>query len=424
MSSDYDVLIAGAGMVGACLAALLGADPRTRKLKVGVLDARPPPGFDPRAPTGLRVSALSRASQNILSAAGAWQSIVSRRACAYQHMRVWDSRRDNRDDARADGVHFDSALLGEPNLGHIVENALVQTALHEVLKDAAGIDLLIPCRIDDVEAEEGGQVVTLDDGQARRCRLLIACDGAGSRVRTAAGIEVEESQYGQRAIVAVVTTELPHEDTAWQRFLPGGPLAFLPLASGESSIVWSCEQQRAEELLAQNDDEFATALTEAANSVLGSVTLSSTRAAFPLRRLRALEYARPALALAGDAAHVVHPLAGQGANLGLLDAAALAEVLGDACARGEAPGDLRVLRRYERWRKGENLAMLAVLDGLSKLFGSRVAPVGALRRAGMAIVAHSSPVANELARRALGLAGDLPQTASGLNEAGSSQGFA
>lgn len=424
MKACYDVLVAGAGMVGSCLAALLAVDPRTRNLRVGLLDAREPPGFDPAAPVGLRVSALSRASQNILTVAGAWQAITAARVSPYRKMRVWDARDGDRDVPRSDGLCFDSALLGEPDLGHIVENDLVQAALLESVSQAANIETLIPAQVAQIEAGAATAKVHLDDGSSLGARLLVACDGAGSRVRQQAGIEVDQSDYGQRGVVAVVNTELYHEETAWQRFLRGGPLALLPLASGECSIVWSCEEAKAERLLALDDADFGAALTEASNGVLGAIAVRSARAAFPLRKLQARQYVLPGIALAGDAAHVVHPLAGQGANLGLLDAAALAEVLARAVADGESPGDLRVLRRYERWRKSVNLVMQQALDSLSKLFGLRLAPAGAARRAGMSLVGRSPPVANRLARRALGMGGELPPAASATGHKGAGQSFA
>lgn len=411
-------------MVGSCLAALLAADPRTRKLDVGLLDAAVPPAFDPQAPVGLRVSALSRASQNILATAGAWPAIATARISAYQKMRVWDARDSGRDNPRADGLCFDSALLGEPDLGHIVENDLVQAALFDCIGQADNVQALIPARVEQVDTGSADVTVFLQDGSKITAGLLVACDGADSIVRQQAGIEVDESSYHQRGVVAVVRPELPHEETAWQRFLPGGPLALLPLQSGECSIVWSCEEARAEVLLALDTAGFSDALLEASNAVLGRLEPVSKRAAFPLRRLEARRYVLPGLALAGDAAHVVHPLAGQGANLGLLDAATLAEVLAAAVTNGESPGDLKVLRRYERWRKGDNRVMQRALDGLSKLFGVRRVSAGALRRAGMALIGGTPPVANSLARRALGLAGELPPAARPPGGAGSRQSFA
>ncbi len=424
MNHHFDVVVVGAGMVGASLAALLNRDPRSRGLSLGLLDARAPEPLATDGPYALRVSALSRASQNILATAGAWPSIAAARVFAYQEMRVWDANADDSDDPLTDGLHFDSAVLGEPDLGHIVENGLVQSSLHDLLARAQGIEMLLGVSLKDVAFEADRLVLATDAGHTLTTGLLIGCDGGASPVRQLAGIEADTAAYDQLGIVAIVRTEKPHGATAWQRFLPSGPVAFLPLASGECSIVWSCENERARQLMALNEEDFAAALTRASNKALGHIQLVSRRGSFPLRRLLARHYCRERLVLAGDAAHVVHPLAGQGANLGLLDAAALAQVLAEALANGEAPGDLRVLRRYERWRKGDNLAMLAALDGLSKLFGSTRLPLGKFRRAGLSLVNRAQPARNRLARQALGLAGELPEAALGRLGTGVRAGFA
>lgn len=425
MKQDFDVVIAGAGIVGATLAALLTAHPRTRSLAVAVIDAGAATTFDPHAPIGLRVLALSRASQNILTAAQAWPEISAQRLCAYTEMRIWDAKKDGEDDPWRDGIHFDSALIGEPNLGHIVENALVGWGLQQVLRTSSALTLLHGTEIVDLHASNAGVTLKVQDttqsrasgaasssqSTAFRTRLLVGCDGAGSRVRALAQIETEQANYGQRGVVAVVRTGQPHRQTAWQRFLPGGPIALLPLANGDCSIVWSCADDLAKKLVKMGDEEFAGCVTDACNAVLGDVEPVSVRASFPLQRLHAKSYCSPGIALAGDAAHVVHPLAGQGANLGLLDAAALAETVAEAIGNDEGPGDLNVLRRYERWRKGDNLAMLAGLDGLSGLFSNQAVSLGVIRRAGMAAVGRAAPIRNRLARHALGLAGELPAAA-------------
>lgn len=424
MNRHFDVIVVGAGMVGASLAALLSRDPRSCELSIGVLDAQAPEPAPTVGPYALRVSALSRATQNILAAAGAWPPLAAERVCAYQEMRVWDACADDSDDPMTDGLHFDSALLGEPDLGHIVENRLVQSSLLDALERAGRVDVYPGSKLNDIAfAADSARLVT-DAGQTLSTGLLVGCDGGASLVRKLAGIETDSAEYEQTGIVAVVATEKPHRATAWQRFLATGPLALLPLASGECSIVWSCEKEQARQLLALDEEAFSAALTRASNGVLGHIRLVSDRGGFPLRRLLARRYCRERLALAGDAAHVVHPLAGQGANLGMLDSAALAQVIAEALENGEAPGDLRVLRRYERWRKGENMVMLSALDGLSKLFGSTLLPVGRLRRAGLSMVNRAQPARNVLARHALGLAGDLPQAAASGAGFGVKAGFA
>lgn len=418
MKTDFDVVIAGAGIVGSALAALLSRHPQTQSLSIVVVDQKAPADAAGDG-VGLRVSALSRASQNILSVAGAWSCIADHRVSPYTRMHVWDAREGDQDDPASDGVQFDSAWLGEPDLGHIVENDLVSGCLDAVLKNSANVLQMRPWRI--LDASLDGEAVQLrlqhlgNDGAGASKQvsagLVVGCDGARSQIREFAGIDVEAASYGQRGIVAVVATEKPHNEVARQRFLPGGPLALLPLATGESSIVWTCPEEQAATLMDMPDAQFEAAVTRASNGVLGDISLRSARASFPLQRLHASSYCRAGVALAGDAAHVVHPLAGQGANLGLLDAAALVQTLAGALENGERPGDLRVLRRYERWRKGDNLAMLAGLDGISRLFSSKLGPVAAFRRMGLAAVARSAPARNRLARQALGLSGDLPEAA-------------
>ncbi len=413
MKTSFDVVIAGAGVVGATLACLLAGDPRTRSLSVAILDTHSPKDFTLGAPVGLRVSALSRASQRILDAAGAWPAIAAARACPYREMRVWDALPDGSDDAYRDGVHFDCAELGEADLGHIVENDLVLSVLHAALRKCVGLNVMVPVRMTGVTRDGEALQVGLDSGEVLHTRLLVGCDGASSPTREFAELEAETASYRQRGVVAVVQTSRPHRETAWQRFLPGGPVAFLPLASGESSIVWSCDEDRALALMELGDGEFSAAVGEASNGVLGKIKVRSRRASFPLRRLHALNYCAAGIVLAGDAAHVVHPLAGQGANLGLLDAASLAEVLGAALAAGEGPGDLRVLRRYERWRKGDNLASLRALDGISQLFSNDIGVLAGIRRRGLRAVNATPMLKNRFMRHALGLAGELPRIARG-----------
>jgi 2-octaprenylphenol hydroxylase len=243
---------------------------------------------------------------------------------------------------------------------------------------------------------------------------VIGADGPRSRVRQQASIDLTAWGYAQQAIVATVAPEQSHASTAWQRFLATGPLAFLPLADGRCSIVWSVDSEQADILLAHEDARFLEALATAFGDRLGAVVATSTRAAFPLQRAHAKRYVDSRIALIGDAAHTVHPLAGQGVNLGLLDAAVLAEVLLDADGAGRDIGSVPVLRRYERWRKGDNLAMLAVTDGLKRLFGNSMVAVARMRNLGLDVTDSVRPVKNMFMRRAAGLEGDLPRLARGL----------
>ena len=397
---DFDVVVIGGGMVGLCFAALAAQDERLASWRIAIVE--PTPAAPPRDDrVDLRVSALSRASERILRAAGAWPALADF-ACPYGEMVVWDAA--SRSDAW-DALHFSAAETGEADLGHIVENARVQWALLEsrqlrsVTHLRAGLEALT---FDDEAAW-----VTLGDGRRLACGLVVGADGGQSRTRELCGIGRGGWAYGQTAVVAHLRTERPHRYTAWQRFLPDGPLAFLPLRDGRVSLVWTTSPEAAQALTAATPADFARRVTEASDRVLGTVELDSERAGYPLALWHAREYVRPRLALVGDAAHTIHPLAGQGVNLGFLDGAALVEVLADAAAGGE-PFGLRTLRRYARWRRSENALMLGTTDTLNRLFGERSVPVAAIRRLGLSVVTRQPLLRRALVQRALGLAGDLP----------------
>jgi 2-octaprenylphenol hydroxylase len=399
---EFDVVVVGGGMVGAALAALLVTQPATRALKVAILEPRP---VDPplaHEPLDLRVSALSRASEAILRTVGAWPRLAERSPCAYERMRVWDAR-DAYDGPHA--LEFDAAELGEPDLGHIAENRAIAAALLEQATRHGAA--LLNAALEGVELEpDVARAVTAD--RRFTCGLIVAADGADSPARGFAGLGGEFHAYPQSAVVAHLRPERSHEGVARQRFLPDGPLALLPLADGRVSLVWSTRPAEAEELVGLDDDAFAARVTTASDGALGALAPTTPRARFPLRRFHAQSYWRARFALAGDAAHAVHPLAGQGVNLGLLDAAALADVLGRALAAGEDVGDPRVLGRYGRWRRADNALMGAAFDGLYRLFASRHEFVVGLRRTGLGLVERAGPVKRAFVRRALGLDGDLP----------------
>lgn len=399
------IVIAGGGPVGLSLAALLASSDRARDLDIRLFEPRDPPDWD-AGRVDLRVYALSRASQNVLAHAGAWDGVSAARAAPYRRMRVWQGEYG----ARLGSLTFDSAEVGEPDLGHIVEDTLLRARLTDALKQT-DVDLNFGVELTAVDTEERCVDIATSAGETLSASVLIAADGSASAVRNLLEMPISTLSYAQRALVTHVTTERPHDDTAWQRFLPSGPLAFLPLVDGRSSVVWSTGAEHAQSLCELADGEFQAELQAASGGVLGALGSTVERVSFPLQAAHARRYCCARVALVGDAAHTVHPLAGQGMNLGLLDAAVLTDVLLRALEKGEDPGDLRVLRRYERLRKGDNLKMLLALDALHRLFGTSGSFMPPLRAIGLSTI-DATPFAKAmLMRQALGLRGDLPSAA-------------
>lgn len=395
---EFDVVVVGGGMVGAALAAALGLAGRS----VAVVEARLPPAFRAQDDYDLRVSAINRASQHLLERLGAWPAILERRASAYRRMRVWDARSTGE-------ISFDAVELGEPDLGHIIENRVIQEALLERLEQLDSVRLFAPFGVETLKVEPQYARVGLSDGSALQARLVVGADGARSRIRELAGIRRSARDYGQTAVVATVATEALHESTAWQRFLPTGPLAFLPLGDGRSSIVWSATAAEAERLLGLDDADFRRELAQAADLRLGCITACSARAGFPLVGGQSYPYVLPRVALVGDAAHSIHPLAGQGVNLGFMDAAELAGVL---LASPRDPGSTILLRRYERARRGENEAVMRLMEGFRLLFGSRLPLLPWARGRGMRLAGTVEPLKRRLMAHALGTGGRRPELAT------------
>lgn len=401
-----DIAIVGAGMVGAATAALLAR--QAPAASIAVLDAEAPPSWHVGDEIGLRVVALSEASRRVLAACDAWHEIAAGRVSPYAFMRVWDSA------VPAGGpgtVRFSAADVAAPLLGHIVENELVRLALRNALLRLGNVSLMDDARLAALSLDGERAELQIEDGRRLQARLVVGADGAASPSRALAGLEVSGHDYEQRAVVCHLRCQLSHGDTAWQRFLPDGPIALLPLADGRVSIVWSTTPERAAALLATDDESFRAAVGEAADGCLGEVLEAGPRAAFPLRMRHAPVYTRARYALVGDAAHTVHPLAGQGVNLGFLDAAALAETIVAGLAAGRDPGDPALLRRYERWRKPENLLAMRAFDGINRLFSNEHPALGALRRTGFTVVDRLPPLKSLFIRRAMGLEGDLPAVA-------------
>ena len=405
---EFDVLVIGGGLTGLALAVLLRRETaRSRPgFAIGLLEAGPAPSGSPATP-GLRVLALSPATRNILERCAAWPEIPTGRIQPCRRMVVWHHA-GTPDGARS--IRFDAAEEGVTDLGYIAESDVLRASLWARAGEEATVVAGRAPRA--VAFDADGVDVTLDDGQRLRARLVVGADGQDSWLRGAIGVASSSRPYGQRALVAHVATGKPHQATAWQRFLPGGPIAFLPLADGRSSIVWSCPEEEAERLVGASEPEFDRAVTAASDGVLGPARVTSPRASFPLASATTAACTGRRWALIGDAAHRVHPLAGQGANLGFLDAASLAETLGRHLAAPLADaGDPRALRQFERWRKAANLSTLAAMDALHHLFTSRRTGLAAAAGWGLGAVDHVRSLKSELVGHATGRRGDVPDSA-------------
>jgi 3-demethoxyubiquinol 3-hydroxylase len=401
MNQHFDVVIVGGGMVGAAVACGLG----NSSLQVAVIENSPPPVFSPDQPHDLRVSALSIASKKILETVGAWQGIEDRRYCPFRRMRVWETTGD---------TEFCSEDINYPQLGYIVENRIIQLALLDRLADFENISLISPAGIKKIDYAPGHQTkVTLEDGEIMSTKLLVAADGGQSRIRQHVGLGVTSWDYKQQALVIYIETEYGQQDITWQRFTPTGPQAFLPLTGHYGSIVWYHSSDEVSRLRALSYDELKHELMRAFPEVLGKVVRVLGTASFPLKRQHAQAYVKQGVALVGDAAHMINPLAGQGVNIGLLDAAALCEVLVDAVKEGRDVSDLGVLRHYEKMRRKENLKMMTVMDAFYQIFSNEILPVKFLRNLGLGLAERILPAKNIVMRNAMGLEGKLPKLARG-----------
>lgn len=405
---DYDILIAGGGLVGASIACALAQGDPAGHIRIGVIEAGDHIAdyqgseFDPR------VVALTHASQQYLATFGAWELVEAQRLCPYTDMSVWDAEGTGT-------IEFDSARVQQEALGHIVENSVILKAIAQRRNTYPSIDWISPVKLIDLQHEGERVSVSLEEtgsstpvSRQLSTRLLIGADGANSRVRQLAEFKTREWDYGHKAIITTVKTEKCHQFTARQRFLQSGPLAFLPLLTDDGdthycSIVWSVTHEKADELMQLDDDDFLQQLSAAFEYRLGHVVHTAKRFCIPLRQRHATRYVQPGIALVGDAAHTIHPLAGQGVNLGFLDAKAIVEELLYAHGRRVPLQDHSILRRYQRTRMGENLAVMSVMEAFKRLFEVDHIAVRWARNAGMRQLNHISVLKNKLIRQAMGL---------------------
>ena len=397
----HDVVIIGAGMVGATLASLLSRS----GFSVALVETVEPRTFDPAAEFGLRVSAISPGSAAVLEQAGAWKKISSERVRPYRRMQVEDG-------VELEPLVFDAPVFNLERLGTIVENALLQWSVWQVVSTAGLVDIYCPDHLASIEASGQQNRVTLASGRVIMASLVVGADGAASRVRRSMGVRQDHYAYNQHGLVAVVGKQKPNPGVAWQRFMPGGPLAFLPLTDGRSSIVWTRPSMEARRLLALDDDSFISELDAASSGWLGNVERLGPRAAFPLSMRLSETYACRRTVLMGDAAHVVHPLAGQGVNLGFADAAGLTELLIAVRLAGGDIGSDTVLHGYDRARRSESETMAFGMHAIRSVFGTEnLAP---LRRAGLALVKRSWPIRDIFLQRAAGVGANAPKLARGV----------
>jgi len=398
MAKSYDLIIVGAGMVGALSAILLAKS----SLRIALVDKHDgeyhlstPPAYD------ARVSAISSQSKSLLENAGVWQGIAQDRIASYDNMIVWDGLGDGY-------IDFNAEATDMPELGHLVENAVLNQQLMVQVRGFKNIDLYLGNTLDSHRLSESGVSAVLSSGQVLEAQAIVAADGAMSKLRTENAFDTIEWDYGHNAIVTTIEIDKPHENTAWQSFGEEGILAFLPLPSVEQkhfvSIVWSVPPKEAEALMVLDEGAFCRRLHYAIGKRFDVLGVTQTRQSIPLRQRHAKTYVKSGIVLIGDAAHTIHPLAGQGANLGFADVKGLVGVLSKAHRRGECLGSSQVLRRYQRARMLDNIAMSAGMEAFKRLFSTQQPLLVQLRNIGMKRFNHDVSLKKKLMARAAGLA--------------------
>ncbi|MDU1143058.1 FAD-dependent monooxygenase [Aeromonas rivipollensis] len=382
-----DIAIVGAGMVGAATACLLAAE----GLNVRVIETRLPEHYAPDQPLDLRVSAISQASVALLDKAGAWSHLQQMRLCPYRRLETWE----------LDGfaTRFDSADLGLPQLGYIIENRLVQLALLRRMEDFPNIQTHTPAAVTRLRQSADEAVLTLDDGTELQARWVLACDGAESHTRRLAGIGVSRFEYRQHCMLINIDTDFEQEDITWQQFTPSGPRAFLPLPGRHGSLVWYDSPARIRALAAMGNEALAAEVRRHFPARLGGFQVTG-KGSFPLVRRHANHYHAGRVVLLGDAAHTINPLAGQGVNLGFKDVACWAELLGKAGADWH---DISLASRYERRRRPDNLLMQSGMDLFYGVFSNDIGPLRLTRNLALTLADKAGPLKEMALRYALGL---------------------
>ncbi|MCT8356074.1 UbiH/UbiF family hydroxylase [Xanthomonas citri pv. anacardii] len=387
--STREAVIVGGGVVGAaCALALNDAG-----LSVALVEGREPARWRADQPD-LRVYAFAADNAALLDSLGVWNAVRAARVQSYRRMRVWDA-------GGGGELGFDADTLGREQLGWIIENDVLVDRLWAAVH-AAGIEVRCPARVVELEQDAASARLRLDDGSRLEAAMAIAADGAASTLRELAGLPVSRHTYAQRGVVAFVETEHPHQATAWQRFLTTGPLAFLPFADGRSSIVWTLPDADAERVLALDGADFSRELTQAFAARLGEVRVVSARTAFPLQRQLVQQYVSGRVLTLGDAAHVVHPLAGQGVNLGLRDVAALRQSVREAMAKRADWAAPHRLQRWARTRRSENTVAAYGFDAINTVFSNDDMHLTLLRGSVLGLAGKLPPLVDVLWKRASG----------------------
>lgn len=387
---NYSVVIVGGGIVGLTLAALLSKN----NFSVALIESKEM-RVEENTLTA-RVSAIHATSTKLFHYLNCWKFLDKNAYAPLRDMHIWDYTQNAK-------IQFDSRDAGKTEMGFIINNRAI---INMLLKLENTIDFYTPCSPQKMERANHKIILTLDNDSQLSADLVVGADGANSWVRDQMSTQIQTRSYYQKAIIAVIKSQLPHHHSAYQKFLATGPVALLPLSDAHhTALVWSADDAISDELMKKNDDEFSRALTEALDFKLGKLTLLSMRSQFTLTMRHASEYAENNMALVGDAAHTIHPLAGLGVNLGLMDAACLTQVLLDA----KNIGDLRILRRYTRWRKAENAPIIAAMRTLKEIFEINSPALTLVRSFGINCINQCPPIKNALMQIAMGESKEMPE---------------